>query len=107
MIPAASPALQPATPPTNREHADWKRSWREAVRDPRELLAMLGLEHLGEHLSDDAAAQYPNAQLYVTDTTCSGCQSIGSTTQDALASAGVRRFDDLPAVGVVQPGSAS
>ena len=59
MIPAASPALQPATPPTDREHADWKRSWREAVRDPRELLAMLGLEHLGEHLSDDAAAQFP------------------------------------------------
>lgn len=58
MIPAASPTLQPATPAN-----DWKRSWREAVRDPRELLAMLGLEHLGghlgEHLSVDAAAQFP------------------------------------------------
>ncbi len=59
MIPAASPALQPATPPTDREHPDWKRSWREAVRDPRELLAMLGLERLGGHLSDAAAAQFP------------------------------------------------
>ena len=59
MIPAASPALQPATSPTDRERADWKRSWREAVRDPRDLLAMLGLERLGELLSDAAAAQFP------------------------------------------------
>jgi EF-P beta-lysylation protein EpmB len=50
MIPAASPALH---------QADWKRAWRDAVRDPRELLAMLGLGHLATGLSDAAAAQFP------------------------------------------------
>ena len=59
MIPAASPALQPANPPAERQHSDWKRSWREAVREPRELLSMLGLGHLGERLSGDAAVQFP------------------------------------------------
>ena len=53
MITAALPDLQPAGPP------DWKRLWREAVRDPRELLALLGLGHLGAGLSDAAAAQFP------------------------------------------------
>lgn len=57
MIPAASPALQPTA------HAaastDWKRPWREAVRDPRELLAMLGLQSLAERVSDAAAEQFP------------------------------------------------
>jgi len=53
MITAALPDLQPAGAP------DWKRLWREAVRDPRELLAMLGLGHLGAGLSDAAAAQFP------------------------------------------------
>ena len=50
MIPAASPALQPAP---------WKRLWREAVRDPRELLGMLGLASLAAGISDQAAAQFP------------------------------------------------
>ncbi|HEX7915000.1 MAG TPA: EF-P beta-lysylation protein EpmB, partial [Rudaea sp.] len=27
---------------------DWRRLWREAVTDPRELLALVGLEHLAE-----------------------------------------------------------
>jgi EF-P beta-lysylation protein EpmB len=58
MIPAASPALQPATPAACPA-VDWKRAWREAVREPRELLAMLGLAHLGERLSADAAGQFP------------------------------------------------
>ncbi len=58
MIPAASPALQPAPRPDARS-SDWKRLWREAVRDPRELLAMLGLESLAAGLSDQAAAQFP------------------------------------------------
>jgi EF-P beta-lysylation protein EpmB len=39
--------------------ADWKRLWREAVRDPRELLALLGLESLAGRISDVAAAQFP------------------------------------------------
>lgn len=57
MIPAASPALQPAAPADAT--ADWKRLWRDAVRDPRELLALLGLESLAGSLSDAAAAQFP------------------------------------------------
>ena len=57
MIPAASPALQPAT--SARSSSDWKRLWREAVRDPRELLGLLGLEALSERLSDVAVAQFP------------------------------------------------
>ena len=57
MIPAASPALQPA--PGARDAAGWKRAWREAVRDPRELLALLGLEGLVPGLSEAAAAQFP------------------------------------------------
>jgi L-lysine 2,3-aminomutase len=51
MIPAASPAPHPA--------ADWKRLWRDAVRDPAELLALLGLEGRVPGLSAEAAAQFP------------------------------------------------
>jgi EF-P beta-lysylation protein EpmB len=36
----------PAQPPS----ADWRRLWREAIREPRELLAALGLEHLAARL---------------------------------------------------------
>ena len=57
MIPAASPAPQPAT--RNRPSSDWKRLWRDAVRDPRELLDLLGLEALSGRLSDVAVAQFP------------------------------------------------
>jgi EF-P beta-lysylation protein EpmB len=39
--------------------AGWQRAWREAVRDPRELLAMLGLDALAASLSDEAAAGFP------------------------------------------------
>jgi EF-P beta-lysylation protein EpmB len=56
MIPAASPALQ--HPDATHAPADWRRLWREAVRDPRELLALLGLEALAPALSDAAAAQF-------------------------------------------------
>ena len=34
----------------NRETADWRRLWREAVTDPRELLAMLDLTHLADRI---------------------------------------------------------
>ena len=37
----------------------WQQAWREAVRDPRELLALLGLEHAAAGVSDAAAAQFP------------------------------------------------
>lgn len=55
MIPAAPiPQHAPASA-TPR----WQQSWRDAVRDPRELLAMLGLESAGLAISDDAAGQFP------------------------------------------------
>lgn len=53
MIPAAPLALQPAPAP------HWRQAWREAVRDPRELLALLGLDALADGLSDAAATQFP------------------------------------------------
>jgi len=60
MIPAASPALQPDPIGATRKGAtDWKRHWRDAVRDPRELLALLGLQGTVPGLSDAAAAQFP------------------------------------------------
>src|SRR3546814_8417487 len=48
MIPAASPALQPGPIGAGAlpEPGGWKRPWREAVRDPRELLRS------EEHTSD-------------------------------------------------------
>src|SRR5690606_27506770 len=56
MIPAASPALQPGA--ARDHHSDWKRQWREAVRDPRELLSLLGLEALASTVSASAAAGF-------------------------------------------------
>jgi len=37
----------------------WQQLWRDAVRDPRELLRLVGLDDLGETLSDAAATQFP------------------------------------------------
>ncbi|MEE7560825.1 EF-P beta-lysylation protein EpmB, partial [Xanthomonas sp. Kuri4-2] len=42
MITAAPLALQPSPPPA-LQPPPWQQVWREAVRDPRELLALLGL----------------------------------------------------------------
>ncbi|WP_144813209.1 EF-P beta-lysylation protein EpmB [Aerolutibacter ruishenii] len=55
MIPAAPLPMQPVpfTPP------GWQQLWRDAVRDPRELLTLLGLEDQVPDLSVDAAAQFP------------------------------------------------
>ena len=50
MIPVAPLSLQPA---------GWQAQWRDAVRDPAELLAMLGLETLAARLSPAAMAQFP------------------------------------------------
>ncbi|MCW5580782.1 MAG: EF-P beta-lysylation protein EpmB [Luteimonas sp.] len=49
MIPAAPTRLQPK---------GWQQHWREAVRDPRELLSLLRLEGV-VRASADAAAQFP------------------------------------------------
>ncbi len=40
-------------------HQRWQQLWRDAVRDPRELLRLVGLDTLGVTLSDTAAAQFP------------------------------------------------
>lgn len=50
MIPVAPLPLQPV---------GWQAQWRDAVRDPAELLAMLGLETLAARLSPAAMAQFP------------------------------------------------
>ena len=50
MIPVAPLALQPAR---------WQDQWRDAVRDPAQLLSMLGLESLAPRLSPAAMAQFP------------------------------------------------
>jgi EF-P beta-lysylation protein EpmB len=54
MIPAAPVSIQHATVPPR-----WQQLWREAVRDPRELLSLLGLAHMAGQLSADAATQFP------------------------------------------------
>lgn len=41
------------------QHRRWQQAWREAVRDPRELLALLGLEQAAESVSAAAAVQFP------------------------------------------------
>lgn len=50
MIPAAPLQMQPPR---------WQQLWREAVRDPRELLSLMGLEALATRISDTAASQFP------------------------------------------------
>jgi len=55
MIPVAPAPMQPQAPSAPR----WQRLWREAVRDPRELLAMLGLHEHALAVSAEAAAQFP------------------------------------------------
>lgn len=37
----------------------WQSLWRDAIRDPRELLDLLGLPQLSARVSDAAAAQFP------------------------------------------------
>ncbi len=49
MIPVAPLPLQPAA---------WQAQWRDAVREPAELLALLGLEWLGERVSATASRQF-------------------------------------------------
>jgi EF-P beta-lysylation protein EpmB len=39
--------------------AAWQCQWRDAVRDPRALLALLGLDAEAARMSDTAAAQFP------------------------------------------------
>ncbi len=59
MITAGLNSLQPDGPPPAAVATDWRHAWRAAVRDPRELLGLLGLESLAASVSDAAAAQFP------------------------------------------------
>lgn len=47
-----SPPLPAAAPPR------WQQAWRDAVRDPRELLALLGLDPQALGVSEQAATQF-------------------------------------------------
>lgn len=49
-----SPQPDPAATPVR-----WQALWRDAIRDPRELLDLLGLAGLSHRLSDAAIAQFP------------------------------------------------
>jgi EF-P beta-lysylation protein EpmB len=49
-----SPQPDPAAAPVR-----WQSLWRDAIRDPRELLDLLGLAGLSGRLSDAAMAQFP------------------------------------------------
>lgn len=60
MIPAAPQSAQPhALRQIASLQPRWQQLWREAVRDPRELLSMLGLDAMASRISDAAAAQFP------------------------------------------------
>ncbi|NIJ87707.1 EF-P beta-lysylation protein EpmB [Xanthomonas campestris] len=58
MITAAPLALQPSPLPI-LQPPRWQQQWRDAVRDPRALLALLGLDAQAAGISDEAAAQFP------------------------------------------------
>jgi EF-P beta-lysylation protein EpmB len=49
----------PTQPAADAAPARWQRLWRDAVRDPRELLALVGLPELAGRVSEAAAAQFP------------------------------------------------
>ena len=49
----------PATPLPAQPAASWQRLWREAVRDPAELLALLALPGLAARLAGDAGRAFP------------------------------------------------
>lgn len=59
MIPAQPAPAQATRAGATAVAADWRAAWRDAIRDPRELLALLGLDALAAQVSDAAAAQFP------------------------------------------------
>ncbi|WCF27600.1 EF-P beta-lysylation protein EpmB [Xylella fastidiosa] len=58
MITAAPVPLQPSTA-SPLQPPRWQQVWREAIRDPRELLALLKLDPTSVGMSEAAAAQFP------------------------------------------------
>ena len=63
MITAPAPAPQPTTdrdaPIEPNVEADWRRLWRNAIRDPRELLTRLDLTEAAARLSETADRDFP------------------------------------------------
>lgn len=59
MITAVNPAAPALDTPSALQPPRWQQLWREAVRDPRELLGLLGLDPDALGVSADAAAQFP------------------------------------------------
>ena len=59
MITAPAATAQATRPGPDTLVSGWRQLWRDAVRDPRELLAMLGLDELAAGVSAAAAAQFP------------------------------------------------
>jgi EF-P beta-lysylation protein EpmB len=57
MITAAPSPLQPS-PSRSATSPRWQQLWRDAVRDPRELLTLLNLHAQAAQVSDAAAAQF-------------------------------------------------
>lgn len=55
MITAQTPSPQPDAPPPP---VRWQQLWRDAIRDPAELLALLGLPGLAGRVSARATAQF-------------------------------------------------
>jgi EF-P beta-lysylation protein EpmB len=58
MIPPQALPAHPDRSPELRA-ADWRRQWRESIRDPRELLSALGLGAQAARISEAAAAAFP------------------------------------------------
>ena len=59
MIPAVTPPAPASRLDPVPQPSGWQRLWREAVRDPRELLVLLGLDSAMPGVSAAAAAQFP------------------------------------------------
>ncbi|WP_254458359.1 EF-P beta-lysylation protein EpmB [Xanthomonas sacchari] len=58
MITAAPRPMQPSPPLPAAAPPRWQQAWRDAVRDPRELLALLGLDPQALGVSEQAATQF-------------------------------------------------
>ncbi|MDY4284137.1 EF-P beta-lysylation protein EpmB [Xanthomonas sp. LF06-19] len=58
MITAAPRPMQPSPPLPAAAPPRWQQAWRDAVRDPRELLALLDLDPQALGVSEQAATQF-------------------------------------------------
>src|SRR5690606_13901411 len=58
-MPAVELPMIPATPLPAQPAATWQRLWRDAVREPDELLELLGLPGLASRLAGPALRDFP------------------------------------------------